>query len=264
MLAGFSEDEQAALSKRYKRADDVYELLDRAGFPTGHIPAFRSPQSFWYEISRELENGVMVDGREKILAVVRLKYPSLQIGQNPPDPQPPPIHEPLTTSQKVLIVCAAITALGAIIAATVTGLFGLMKDDSPSDSKASASASASASTLSGPTSNAPSEYIEAARKTVSITPSSGPVGTTIDVVAPGFQSNEPVTVELQNGEHLQKFLGPYGAGTPWSADSTGTVKASVTVDPEICCAGGKLNVVVTSSERHTRGASGLAIFTITK
>ncbi|MFK4101174.1 hypothetical protein ACI2L1_14070 [Streptomyces sp. NPDC019531] len=83
------------------------------------------------------------------------------------------------------------------------------------------------------------------------------------MTATGFLDDEAVTVELADGGHLQKFEGPYGEEKSWSADSNGTVTASLTVPREICCAGGKLDVIVTSVKRHTRGASGQAIFTIT-
>ncbi|WP_416982951.1 effector-associated domain EAD1-containing protein [Streptomyces sp. T028] len=101
-------------------------------------------------------------------------------------------------------------------------------------------------------------------QTVKIKPDSGPVGdTTIDVAATGFTPNERVKVELRDGGYLKKFDGPYGSEKVWKADSKGDVSAFIQVPGEVCCANGKLSVVVTSIKDHS-AVSATAFFTITK
>ncbi|WP_159024521.1 effector-associated domain EAD1-containing protein [Streptomyces scabiei] len=132
-MAGFTDGELQALAERYHESRKARLLLGRAGYPKERVPEFTDASSFWYEINQEIESGVMTDGRDRILAEDEARYPARPIGsypgsgQNPPpNPQPPPGSGLSLTSNQVAIAGAVIGGLAVVIAAVVTGLFGLI------------------------------------------------------------------------------------------------------------------------------------------
>ncbi|GGV29430.1 effector-associated domain EAD1-containing protein [Streptomyces sp. PDY-4] len=139
-MTGFTDEELQALAQRYYESRKARQLLGRAGYPRDRVPEFTDASSFWYEVNQEIESGVMADGRGSILTADETQYPANPIGtssssgQNPPpDPQPPPGPGSSLTANQVVIVAAVIAGVATVIAAAVTGVFGLLGDDHPED-----------------------------------------------------------------------------------------------------------------------------------
>ncbi|MFE9685837.1 effector-associated domain EAD1-containing protein [Streptomyces sp. NPDC006285] len=153
-MAGFTDGELQALAQRYHESRKARQLLGRAGYPRDRVPDFTDASSFWYEVNQEVESGVMADGRDRILRADGVQYPARPIGtssgsgQNPPpNPQPPP-GTPLTANQ-VVITAAVIAGIATIIAAAVTGVFGLLGDDHPEDGSKKTKTTTSAPVTTG-------------------------------------------------------------------------------------------------------------------
>jgi hypothetical protein len=141
----FTDAEQAMLIEHYNERDEVRQLLMRAGFPVGQIPAFSNARSFWFDVNRKLTLGAFVGGRDRILASVYQEYPGLQPGSPvlnpppsggpPPTPAPPPPPSPSERSgARAIIIGAAITAVGGIIATILANGFGTFDGNAPSKS----------------------------------------------------------------------------------------------------------------------------------
>ncbi|MFI1470533.1 effector-associated domain EAD1-containing protein [Streptomyces wuyuanensis] len=151
-MAGFTDSELVALAERYHEPRKARQLLSRAQYPMGRVPDFVDANSFWYDLSQELESGVMADGRDSILAQDAALYPARPIGSGqtpPPNPQPPPGPRSSLTSNQVAIWAAVITGLAAVVAAVVTGFFGLIDDDDPKGESKGSKATTSAPDTAG-------------------------------------------------------------------------------------------------------------------
>ncbi|WP_329266829.1 effector-associated domain EAD1-containing protein [Streptomyces sp. NBC_01451] len=156
-MAGFTDGELQGLAQRYNEPRKARQLLGRAGYPKDRVPEFMDASSFWYEINQEIDSGVMTDGRDRILASDGALYPARPIGSSsgsgqnpPPNPQPPPGPGSSLTPNQVAIAGAVIAGLAVVIAAVVTGLFGLIDDDDPKgDSKGSKTTTSTPGTAGG-------------------------------------------------------------------------------------------------------------------
>lgn len=136
-MNGFTDSEQHILIERYNHQEDAHNLLLRAGYPSGQIPAFRIAQSFWSDVSYRLEQGVFVDGREKILEKVYQQYPGTYparphivrpSGRQEPNTRPEDRaspSEPARQANRTSIIVAIIGATAVIIPALLTSGFGV-------------------------------------------------------------------------------------------------------------------------------------------
>lgn len=291
MPESFTSEELAGLRRRYRTQVDAVHLLDRAGFPEDHIPTFTTASVFWHDINTQLSNGRMPGGRDTILAQALRDYPGFEASIMPPvqglpstmqnsslstlpgaSPQvSPPQAEP--PGSKTQLWVAVIGGLVTIIVAAITIIPSLMgnsdakSEDSP---KPSTSSSNDAKTEASPSSSTTPRKVPSLNvdphwrlQEVSITPTSGPAQTTnIKVHATGFLPNEEVKIEFDRGSGLTNFDGPYGSEKNWYADKNGVVSEELPIPDEVCCAGGKLFVRITSISRHSE-ASDQTTFTLT-
>jgi len=259
----FDDEELEGLCRRYNTEAEARRLLYRAGFPEGFIPAFSTPGAFWFDINRELTLGRMENGCPRIREVVRRDFPGAAAPQAPTPSQqtaPPPTPSPSTArtpseppGSRTQIRVAVIGGAAAIVAATVAAIIPNLSggdDHKKNDPSSSASNSVLAESSGG------------MQPKVSINPISGSAKTTeIKVRATGFQPHESVKIEFVEGSGLTKFDGPYGSENTWYADKNGVVSEDLPIPRDVCCAGGKLIVRVTSVDRHSR-ASDKTTFTL--
>lgn len=144
---GLTDQQQAALAERYSSINEARHLLGRAGFPLSRVPSFETPQLFWYTVSHRLAQGIMNNGSTQVLAIAAADFPDDPVlvngadggansspppAPNPqPTPPPPPAPPPNPNGGQNLwrqagIGAAIIGAVGAVVAAAVTGAFGLV------------------------------------------------------------------------------------------------------------------------------------------
>lgn len=76
-MESFSEQEIEALAQAFPPVHRAAMLLDLAGIPLTKIPngAFMSPAEYWWAVSREIDNKVVLDGRQAVLAAAHKQFP---------------------------------------------------------------------------------------------------------------------------------------------------------------------------------------------
>ncbi|WP_175408448.1 effector-associated domain EAD1-containing protein [Streptomyces sp. TRM64462] len=84
-------EEIRALADIYDRADSAGLFLIGVGYPAHALPlGATAPQEYWERVSRRLVDGIMQDGRRRILARARQDYPYNRVFSRSPAPCPPP------------------------------------------------------------------------------------------------------------------------------------------------------------------------------
>ncbi|MCK9895519.1 effector-associated domain EAD1-containing protein [Frankia sp. AgB32] len=77
MTQRLSEREIEALSRTFCTRTSAIQLLEQAGLSRGRAPVFTgSPDEFWSEVSAELNEGLLLEGRVRILAAAAKRYPA--------------------------------------------------------------------------------------------------------------------------------------------------------------------------------------------
>ncbi|CAO5252520.1 effector-associated domain EAD1-containing protein [Frankia sp. AgKG'84/4] len=77
MTQKLSEREIEALSRTFCTRTSAIQLLEQAGLSRGRAPVFTgSPGEFWSEVSAELDEGLLLEGRARILAAAAKRYPA--------------------------------------------------------------------------------------------------------------------------------------------------------------------------------------------
>ncbi len=70
-----SPTEQNLLARLFSHERDARRVLRKAGLSPGDIPSFSSARSFWFEVNVEIRNGILDDGRRRVLKVAQAEYP---------------------------------------------------------------------------------------------------------------------------------------------------------------------------------------------
>jgi CHAT domain/Effector-associated domain 1 len=92
----FTQEEVLALASAFP-VPSAKTLLSAARFPSWAIPesGFANAREFWIKIAGQVADGVMEDGRRKILVEARRIFPYSKTIPEPPPEAPPPPDDPL-------------------------------------------------------------------------------------------------------------------------------------------------------------------------
>ncbi|WP_131831619.1 effector-associated domain 2-containing protein [Pseudofrankia asymbiotica] len=83
-----TEVELAELARLFVEPADAIRVLVDAGVPRVRVPAWgtRDPDGYWYDIAVRLRDGLLMDGRRRVLAAALQRYPGnwIFLGLEPP------------------------------------------------------------------------------------------------------------------------------------------------------------------------------------
>ncbi len=67
------------LSGMMPQKGDAAVVLDEIGFPKARVPVFDTAEQFWHGILRQLEQGVIENGRVRLFEVLARRYPGHEL-----------------------------------------------------------------------------------------------------------------------------------------------------------------------------------------